>query len=193
VTAGFYVSYIALWILVVFQAFVIVGLVRSVYRNAQRLPRGIAADEGLRSGEPAPEFFATDIHGHTIGTADLEGRQTALLFVSPSCSGCAVTLQELEALRQKAGGHVVVVCQGDDAACRELSDRYRVSDPFVVDADRAISESFRVSGIPTAALVDDHARIVTYGHPDTVGIDVNDAIPVLVTQHGGHDEASDVR
>jgi hypothetical protein len=63
----------------------------------------------------------------------------------------------------------------------------------VVDADRAISESFRVSGVPTAALIDAHARIVTYGHPDTVGIAGNGAVPMLVTQHGGHEEASDVR
>lgn len=162
----FYASYAALWALVVLQGLIALGSVRAIYR----LGGGVGLDtlplsEARRAGEPVPEFAALDLDGRLIDEHALTGHRSALLFVSPDCSSCSATLNELGALMLKVDGRVIVVCRAGRTECRRLAEKYGIDVPVVVDEDRSLSEVFGVSFTPTAVLVGSSGVVDTYGHP----------------------------
>jgi peroxiredoxin len=166
VTAGFYISYAALWALVIFQSLVLLGVVRTIYRaNTRPVPQTPPSSNGQLIGQPLPKFDALDVFGAPIDDSSLVGRLSALLFVAPDCSTCIASLDEVDALKLKANGSVVVVCRAGQDECRKLSETYGLEVPVIVDEDRRISELFGVQVTPTAVLVGRSGRIQTYGHP----------------------------
>lgn len=165
--APFVLSYGLLWALVVFQGLVLLGLTRSLYDLKAKVGDGGAAlgEESELVGEVAPRITATDVFGRTIDTADFAGEASAVVFVSLDCSSCTPTLVELDALKGKVNGNVVVVCRGPEERCRELAERYDVGVPVIADESLAISAEFDVHVVPTAVLITSRNRIKAHGHP----------------------------
>jgi peroxiredoxin len=169
-SAPFYLSYAALWALVVFQTLVVIGLVKALheYRSSGARPGDLAApaaDGGGLAGQPAPDFDVEDLRGRSVTNVMFPGRPTALLFVSPDCSSCAVTLQELEALQAKMEGRVIVICRSETHRCEALAANYGLELPVVADPDRVLSDLYRITAPPTAVLIAADGRIESYGHP----------------------------
>lgn len=186
-TSIFYVSYGLLWVLVVLQSLVLLGLLRTVYRsNAEPALERPEATNGYLIGEPAPEFTAVDVTGARIDETALAGRLTALLFVSPDCLTCTATLDELEALNAKVKGNVMVVCRGTRAECVKLGELYGLKVPVILDEDREVSERFDVRATPTAVLVGRNGRIQTYGQPMRA-----EELEALVTRGAARAEAEE--
>jgi peroxiredoxin len=159
----FVMSLAALWALVLFQTFVSLGLVRILHAAADS--GALEHEETRLRDQPAPDFSAEDLEGRTISNQDLAGRPAALLFVSPDCSTCGVTLAELEALRSKVDGAVVVMCRSERERCVGLAQTYGLEVPVVADEDFALSRLFHVAGAPTAVLLRSDGTIDTYGRP----------------------------
>jgi peroxiredoxin len=160
----FYLSYGVLWAIVIFQSLVVIGLVRALYDR--RTPEAPTATESSgMAGETLPDFTVDDVFGAPIESRSLLGRPTALLFVSPDCESCAVTLQELDALVRRMDGNVVVFCRSDPSRCRSMAHHYGLGVPVACDEDRAVGDLLRVSATPTAVLVGADGRIESYGHP----------------------------
>src|SRR6266508_707897 len=99
----FVLSYVALWALVVLQALVLIGLTRAVYEL-----RYHPADPPSRQGSPAPDFSAVDLSGSPVSAGSLRGKPAVLLFVSPNCPSCMVSLAELRPLASDAERGLVV-------------------------------------------------------------------------------------
>jgi hypothetical protein len=76
-----------------------------------------------------------------------------------------VTLEELGALKSKAGGNVVVVCRAEREQCRRLAELYGLDVTFLVDEDLEISGLFEIITVPTAVLIDEQHRVGSYGQP----------------------------
>ncbi|HEV3000788.1 MAG TPA: redoxin family protein [Solirubrobacteraceae bacterium] len=166
-TEAFYVSYALLWAVVALQTFLLLGMLRTLYTLQQQ---GVAAPpppggkEHL-AGHPVPAFTATDLAGERVDSDEVSRQLTALLFVSPECGTCAVTLDELEQLQVKAEGNVVVICRSDAASCRRLVDEHGLTSVrVVVDEDERVSELLGIDGVPTAVLVNE-GHVLTYGQP----------------------------
>ncbi len=158
----FWLSYGALWLVVLYLTVVVLGLARALHRlGDENLTISTA---GLK-GEPAPDFSVTDLSGRTIESADLEGRLSALLFVSPDCSTCSVTLAEMNAIQAKTNGHVIVFCRSTGDRCAQMAETYGLNVPVVVDEDLEISRLFEVAAAPTAVLIGADGRIDSYGQP----------------------------
>jgi len=200
----FYLSYAALWVLVVFQTLVVIGLVKAHGHHRHSEPRG-AHDHGH---EPAPEFEANDVAGRPAGTGALRGQRAALLFVAPDSETGSASPVQVEALQVKTGAKVVVVCRGDAGRCAELASGLDPEVQVVADADHAISELFRITATPTAITLTEDGRVASRGYAlsGTDGAQGNghvdpDAVPelVVVQEHGlvGKDvpafDATDVR
>lgn len=166
-TLPFYLSYGALWSLVILLSLVLLGLVRTVYRlqHAGLAANSSVAANGSLRGQPAPEFTATDLAGEPIRSTDFAGLLTALLFVGPDCETCALTLRDLDALRIKAQRNLVVICRGDRDQCRQLSQAYRLSTSVILDPHFEISELFGITTLPTAVLIAEDGRVASYGTP----------------------------
>ena len=168
----FYLSYVALWILVIIQSLILLGLVRMVYQLQQSSPAGAGrSDEGMATGQEAPPFSAVDLSGTPINSADLSGRVRALLFVSPTCQPCIEVLEEdMPYLNHKANGNVIVVCRAGRAACARLAEKHRLNVPVLADEDDTLTQLYHVTSVPTVVLIDANDRIQSYGQPERNGL-----------------------
>lgn len=160
-TISFYISYGALWILVILQSLILLGLVQVVHQ-LQKTSRTAGSFEG----KEAPEFSAMDLSGVAITQTNFTGRLTGLLFVSTSCQACLETLQDdLEYLYRKAQGNVIVICQAGRRDCANLVEQFGLTVPVVADEDNHISQLYGISSVPTVVFVNADNRILSYGHP----------------------------
>ncbi|MDQ2894378.1 MAG: peroxiredoxin family protein [Actinomycetota bacterium] len=163
-TAVFWISFGALWIIVAFQTLVILGLTRTLHTRTDTTQPESAPDT-LERGKPAPDFSAVDLSGAPISLRDLVGRPAALLFVSPNCEQCSVTLDELNALELKARGTVLIFCRSSQGRCAQLAETYGLRVPVIVDEGFEFSRLFHVAGAPTAVLLRADGTIEGYGIP----------------------------
>ena len=166
-SAVFYVSYALLWAIVVFQSLVLLGIVRTVYRRrAEPVADAPPVSTGALIGQPVPSFTTIDLSGRAVDETSLPQTLSALLFVTPDCVTCMASLEEVEALRAKVEGSLIVVCRGGLDECRRLQASYGLEGTaVVVDETHEVSERFDVYATPTAVLVGANGRIRTYGHP----------------------------
>jgi peroxiredoxin len=169
VSGPFVVSYVLLYAIVILQGMLLLGAARAIHelRQGHVAPEpepGEPTSERLL-GKEAPTFAAVDISGAMIGTEQLRGRSSVVLFVSPTCHSCMLTLDELNVVSAKVNGNVLVVCGARAEGCRSLARDYQLTVPVVVDEDARISTLFDVSSTPTAVLLNPGNRIVSYGHP----------------------------
>lgn len=180
----FTVSYIVLWITVVFQGLVLLGLVRTLYRlQTDGVDLSTVSRAGNRQGELSPSFTATDVFGNPVTSEEFAGVPTLLLFTSPNCRSCDVALEDIESLKRKAGGHAVIVCSsGTDSQCLQLLELHELDVPVVVDSDSAISKLFSVVTVPTAVLIDEHGLIQSYGNPTHDGERVGERLTVTAKE-----------
>lgn len=162
-TTLFYLSFAALWILVILHSLILVGVVRIVYQLQQS---GTVAGRDDLSGKEAPAFTAVDLSGVTINSVDFTGHLTALLFVSPNCRSCMTTLEDMAYLNHKAQGNVIMICRAGREDCNKLVEQYKVTVPVVPDEADHISQLYAISSVPTAVLINANNRIQSYGQPD---------------------------
>jgi len=171
VSTPFLASYVLLYLIVIFQGLLLLGAVRAIHELRQGHVAPAEPEEGAQEGErllnqEAPRFEALDLAGNLVGTEQLRGRSSLVLFVSPNCSSCMLTLDELHAVQHKVdGGNVLVVCGARDADCRNLASDHNLTVPVVADEDASIGKLFDVTAFPTAVLLNAGTRVVSYGHP----------------------------
>jgi peroxiredoxin len=160
-------SLAALGALVILQGLVLLGLVRVVHQLQQGTAlASLPPLQGEKlTGQRAPQFTAVDVSGTPVSSDDFTAALTALLFVSPKCSNCVVTLEELEFLQSKVDGNVVVVCMAGTEECRRIVGEFDLTVPVVADPDEELSKRFDVIAPPTAVVISRGGHIVQYGHP----------------------------
>lgn len=171
----FVLSHIGLWIMVLLQTFILLGLVRTVHQSGGAAPAVPATKPQAErlAGQLAPRIDAVDIHGTPVDSDDFVGALRAVLFVSPNCPNCMVTLDELNALQTKAPGTVVAVCVADSEECRQMAEDLEVTIRVIPDPDEEIRNAYDVAMTPTAVLVNRRGRIVQYGHPGRDELDMD--------------------
>jgi peroxiredoxin len=169
----FYLSYAALWILVILHSLILLGVVRLVYQLQQTgATTGFSQDGRVSAGQEAPEFSAVDLAGAPISSADFAGRLTALLFVSPDCPACTDILDDdMAYLNHKAHGHLIVICRAEHEDCARLAEQHGLDVPVVADEDDQVSRLYEVAAVPTAVLINAGNRIQSYGQPDRKTLD----------------------
>lgn len=111
----------------------------------------------------APELVLPDLAGKTVSLASYKGKPVLINFWATWCDTCKAEMPEIEALHQRisAKGAVLLGVSMDD-------DAYKVVPPFLKEhkitfpiliADRKVSASYAVRGLPTAYLIDAEGRI----------------------------------
>lgn len=166
-TTFFYVAFVLLWVLVLFQSLVLLGVVRTLYRGTEPIAGpGVPVLHAELIGQPVPRFEAQDLSGNRFVEQSLPPKLNALLFVTPDCVSCVASLEDIDGLRAKVGGNVTVVCRGTSEDCRQLREDFELGDvPVLLDQDRAVSSAFGIVATPTAVLIGANGRIRTYGQP----------------------------
>lgn len=150
---GFWlISYVVLWIVVVFLAIATLSLLRLVGQLQMRLgPAGAAlTDHGLGIGERFGDVL------DPAGTPGLDGhfdypRETdsLLLFVSPNCKACDELLKAVPTFKRRYGGDldVVLISNSSDTEGNEGISRlaHRARLPFVASVPLAMAASVRTT------------------------------------------------
>ncbi|NUM45748.1 MAG: TlpA family protein disulfide reductase [Anaerolineales bacterium] len=102
-----FISSLFLWGLMVFNILLTLGLARRISRQFPKM-------ESLKPGQPAPDFTAWTLDGEPVTRAAYAGKETAFIFVSPTCGPCREEVPKLDLLRPQAeaNGLLLVLVSG---------------------------------------------------------------------------------
>ena len=125
-----------------------------------------AAVTGLRTGQRAPRFSATDVNGKTQSLQAYLNRVVVLHFWTTWCPTCQGKLPQLQQVQQRFGGRQVVIVSvsldDDPQALRRFLQTHAL--PYAVIEDAAqrpsVAGLYQVDGFPTTYLIDRQGLIV---------------------------------
>jgi methylamine dehydrogenase accessory protein MauD len=116
-TVAGWIAIAGLWAVVICLALVVLALARQIGVLHERLqPVGaLKLAQALQAGQAAPVVDVSDMSGtpRRIGAPHAEGRDTLVVFVSPTCPVCKSLLPSLRAIRRRERPPVEVVLASD--------------------------------------------------------------------------------
>jgi len=166
--SAFSISYIVLWVLVAVLSLVVFALVRQIGVLHDRIaPTGaLMLAKGLTVGEPAPIVAVTDLDGvsRTVGGERADGRNTLVMFVSPTCPVCKVLLPVLKssARTEHAWLDILLASDGDVAKQTEFRRQHGLAPlPYILSPTLGIA--YQINRLPYAVLLDEHGAVLARG------------------------------
>lgn len=177
-TVLFYISYVMLWVLIVFHTFILLETVRRIatgqISNSASVPLG--ESDLLETGTLAPSFEALEVTTRqVIRSESFRGESVILAFVAPGCTVCEETAEELIDFHHRSKIRTVAVCQGTSSACAKLASRSFSDIQVLSDQENVIAKGFRVKRTPVTVLLDGEGRVQRYGAPRSVTkLDLNE-------------------
>lgn len=162
-----------LWLLVLFVAFIVLGLLRQLsYANwrieqlAATMPSRIRRD-GLSPGRSAPEFTLPAADGGEVSLSDFAGRRVLLVFTQPGCGPCEQIVPALNDLERRGPVRTVVISNGELAATRAWAAEHVALFPVLSQEHFRVSRQYEVFATPFAFAVDERGRIAAKGIVNT--------------------------
>ena len=116
----------------------------------------------LRVGDPAPDFSLPDLSGETVTPSDLLGRDTLLLFWSPTCPFCTEMSEEIQRWEQSPpinSPRLIFVVSGDYERVKAASEGFKSL--FVHDEHFTLGAVFGTNSTPSAVLIDAAGKIAS--------------------------------
>ena len=163
------VSYLALWALVLFLGFLLLGTLRMIGLLSWRLeqlqavtPSRLGRD-GLKPGKRAPDFTLPAVAGGETSLHDFAGRKVLLVFVQGGCGPCHRVVPELNKRHRKGGLAVLAVCNGGLEAARKWAADVKAAFPLLAQEQVAVSKRYQVFATPFAFLIDEKGVIASKG------------------------------
>jgi methylamine dehydrogenase accessory protein MauD len=162
------ISHIVLWVLVIALTLVVFALARQIGVLHDRIaPTGaLMLAKGLSVGQAAPIVTVEDLDGHTrrIGASRDDGKNTLVLFLSPTCPVCKVLLPVLKSSQRSEQSwlQIVLASDGDSDAQVEFRKRNGLSSfPYVLSPSLGIA--YQVNRLPYAVLMDERGIVLARG------------------------------
>lgn len=122
---------------------------------------GLAACGAPAGSRQAPDFVLTDLAGRTVSLSALRGKPVLVNFWATWCDACRSEMPAIEELSRRSGGRFSVIGVSMDENVSAVSPfvvKHKLTFPILI-ADRAVSNSYAVRGLPTAFLIDAEGRI----------------------------------
>lgn len=167
-SSPFITSYIAIWIVVVFQGLIVLALLRELTELRQKLEAlGFQQDARLPIGSFAPDFTTVDVRSKkTVGLHNLKETGGAILFLTPHCGTCKDLANSMRAPALDGLPPIIVFCQGGDSTCARVFETLDPKAYSVHQHAEEIASRYHITGSPTVVLVDGEQKIRGYGHPE---------------------------
>jgi thioredoxin-dependent peroxiredoxin len=110
----------------------------------------MADREGLRVGEPAPDFSLPSSSGELVSLSDFRGKSDVVLFFypkdnSPACTMEACSFRDSHEAFREAGAEVIGISSDSSSSHRGFADRFRLPYILLADTDGAVRAKY---GIP---------------------------------------------
>jgi methylamine dehydrogenase accessory protein MauD len=167
-TTAFMISHIVLFVLVIALTIVVFALARQIGVLHDRIaPTGaLMLAKGLSVGQAAPIVTVSDLDGQTrqIGAARDDGKNTLVLFLSPTCPVCKVLLPVLKSSQRSEQSWLQIVLASDGDQDAQVDFRKRnglVSFPYVLSP--ALGIAYQVNRLPYAVLLDERGIVLARG------------------------------
>lgn len=171
----FHVSYIAVWVLVLFQGFMTLALLHYLQELRDLIKQtGGGVEEAFKEGDilptgsTAPEFAGFDARSRKpLGIHNLNGGGV-LLFLSTECQVCRGLAQSLGRYPLNELPPIIAVCRGGNEAAKFFGKYLSENIPIMSEGAVETAKLYHVSTYPTSVAIS-AARIVRgYGHPTDV-------------------------
>jgi methylamine dehydrogenase accessory protein MauD len=163
------ISDLALWVLVLFLGFLLLGALRAVALLRWRLeqleattPRRLGRS-GLRPGKKAPEFTLPSVSGPEVALQGYFGRKLLLVFMQPGCGPCHQITPELNRLQEGGEVQVLVIQNGDSEAVQKWIKESRPRFPVALQERFNLSKRYEAFATPFAFLIDERGVIAARG------------------------------
>jgi len=161
-------SYVLLWLVVLFLAFLLLGALRVVGLLRWRLvqlesttPSRVGRN-GLKPGKKAPDFTLPAVDGKEVALHDFAGRKVLLVFTQSGCGPCHEIMPELIALGT-GEVQVVVVNKGEVEATRAWAAEAGARFPVLAQQGHDLSRKYEAFVTPFAFLIDGQGVVTSSG------------------------------
>ena len=163
------VSYIMLWLLFLSIAIVQISVLRNLGIIYQRIERRFPLPTGLVAGDPLPEVTLTTLDGVQVQISRfLRGAKSAIVIVSPTCSGCFGLLKKINAGDHMAEDSSVIPETTVVVSIRDLPGTIKMiqeinlshSYPVLVDTETTLEKIWKVRATPVILEVGDDLKVI---------------------------------
>jgi len=160
----FYVSYVALWLLLVTIGVLVLLLYRHFGVMSLGTLEGVQRD-GLPIGSVAPPISGITAAGQETGWQPQRGQPQLLLFAAPDCEPCAIVLPHVEQLARAVNGGlgIAAVVPGPRDEVVRFVERYRPSFPCLAEDGGGAFTRYRVRVTPFGFVVGSDGRVLAKG------------------------------
>lgn len=161
----FYVSYIAMWLLLTVQGILLLLVYRHFGLVAMGSVEGIQRD-GIKIGEVAPVVTGVTLRGDIVEWNPVNGHRHLLMFVSPDCEPCARILPYIKRLEGAASDlSIALVVHGSSDSVGHLVSKFALPKAFIClgDSESGVRERYRVRVTPFAFVIGEDGRIQAKG------------------------------
>ena len=160
----FYVSYVALWVLLLTMGVLVLLLYRHVGVMSLGTLEGVQRD-GLAIGSEAPAIGGITAAGQTVSWEPTPGQPQLLLFAAPDCEPCAAVMPHVERLAQTVHGGlgIAAVVPGPREEAARFVDRYRPSFTSLAEDGSGAFSRYRVRVTPFGFVIGGDGRVLAKG------------------------------
>lgn len=160
----FYVSYGALWVLVVVQSVLLLLLYRHFGMMTLGTMEGVQRD-GLPIGERATPVYGIQPESGEVVWSPPADRSSVVIFASPDCEPCSVVLPAAERLAtmRRRDLEVVAVVPGPLESAERTRDQYGLSFDCIAEDGSGAFEAYRVRVTPFAFVLGSDSRVRAKG------------------------------
>jgi thiol-disulfide isomerase/thioredoxin len=160
----FYVSYAALWLLLLTIGVLVLLLYRHFGVMSLGTLEGVQRD-GLPIGSVAPPISGVTAAGQDTSWGPKRGQPQLLLFAAPDCEPCATVLPHVERLARAMNGGIGVaaVVPGPKDEVARFVERYHPSFPCLAEDGSGAFTRYRVRVTPFGFVVGSDGRVLAKG------------------------------
>jgi thiol-disulfide isomerase/thioredoxin len=164
VSAGFYLSYAALWSLLLALGVLVLLLYRHFGLMAMGGVEGIRRD-GLALGEVAPAIRGSAADGHEENW-EPGGAPSFVIFAAPECEPCADVLPHVAQLANGANGaplRVLAVATGREESAQRMLEKFALPFDCLAEGAGGAFAAYRVRVTPFAFVLGEDSRVLAKG------------------------------
>src|ERR687894_1839089 len=160
----FFVSYVALWLLLLSMGVLVLLLYRHFGVMSLGTLEGVQRD-GLTIGSVAPAISGVTAAGQDTSWQPKRGQPQLLLFAAPDCEPCAAVLPHVERLAGAVDGGlgIAAVVPGPRDEVARFVERYRPPFPCLAEDGSGAFTRYKVRVTPFGFIVGSDGRVLAKG------------------------------
>lgn len=157
------ISILALWVLVLFETFLLALLLRALGELRQRgelsssgSTQAFVEHIGLPISSQAPPFVAKDHNGASVKLEDTNGQWRIIAFISSGCGACAGAIEALnEFLGERQDFAVLIVGDTDLESNKAYAAEHAAIVPILTPEPMLTMEIYLVRRFPFVYIIDE--------------------------------------